>query len=150
MPTAAPKPCLQPGCGVLVRDGTSRCGAHKVKAWAKPAGEQQGRGGRPWRRQRDRILQRDAGLCQACLRAKLITPAAEVDHIVSLADGGGSDAANLEALCGPCHQAKTLFEARRGRGARISAAHQADTDPETGFFRAQVSGIFSCHGGRGA
>lgn len=143
MPTAAPKPCLQPGCVVLVRDGTSRCQAHKVKAWLKSPGELQGRGGRPWRRQRDGILQRDAGLCQACLRAKLITPAAEVDHIKSLAEGGSRDDSNLEALCGPCHRAKTLAEARRGRGGAISTAPQADTDSQARFFGAQVLGKIS-------
>lgn len=33
MATAAPKPCSQPGCGVLVRDGTSRCSKHSREAY---------------------------------------------------------------------------------------------------------------------
>nr|WP_300312778.1 HNH endonuclease [Halomonas sp.] len=78
-------------------------------------GVKNGRGGRPWRRQRERILKRDKGLCQPCWRAGRVTPATEVDHIVNLASGGDGSDANLEAICEPCHQVKTLSEARRGR-----------------------------------
>jgi len=35
MAKAAPKPCGHPGCGVLVRDGTSRCPRHPSAVWAK-------------------------------------------------------------------------------------------------------------------
>lgn len=34
-------------------------------------------------------------------------PATEVDHIVSLRNGGTNAAANLQALCKPCHARKT-------------------------------------------
>jgi len=34
-------------------------------------------------------------------------PAAEVDHIVPLADGGTNDDDNLRSLCRPCHAART-------------------------------------------
>lgn len=132
MPTAAPKPCGQ--CGVLVRDGTTRCAAHKRKAWDKPKADQ-GRGGRPWRRIRDAVLMRDAGLCQQCLRKGLIAPGIEVDHVVALADGGGDDMDNLQAICHDCHRAKTLAEALAARGTvapRLSKACTAaglPTDP---------------------
>lgn len=138
MPTAAPKPCIQ--CGALVRDGTSRCDAHKVKAWAKREGEQQGRGGRPWRRMRDRVMQRDGGLCQPCQRNRLVTLASEVDHIVSLADGGDDAIGNLEAICKPCHRLKTAGESVAGRGVQMSTAPASDTDPPVNFLCAQVLG----------
>lgn len=74
----------------------------------------QGRGGRPWRRLRERILQRDSYVCQACAREGRVQIAHEVDHIVNIAAGGTDDPGNLEAICRDCHQKKTQQEARRG------------------------------------
>lgn len=58
--------------------------------------------------QRERILQRDGYVCVLCGRGpdrkKRIW--LEVDHTVSLADGGGNDDANLRTLCNECHRAK--------------------------------------------
>ncbi|MCX2816489.1 MULTISPECIES: HNH endonuclease [Pseudomonas] len=71
-----------------------------------------GRGGRPWRRIRDRILLRDQYTCRAC---GLVTKDLEVDHIINVAEGGSDDDSNLQALCVPCHQEKTAAEAARGR-----------------------------------
>ena len=65
-----------------------------------------GRGGRPWRRLRDQVMQRDKYLCQHCLAGGRYTEAQEVDHIVPLADGGTDAATNLQALCAPCHRKK--------------------------------------------
>jgi len=70
-----------------------------------------GRGGRPWRRKRQLILIRDKYTCQVC---QLVTLDLEVDHIVNIAQGGTDDDANLQALCVPCHQAKTAREAAQG------------------------------------
>ncbi|WP_366918748.1 HNH endonuclease [Burkholderia vietnamiensis] len=58
-------------------------------------------------------MKRDNGLCQQCLRERKVTRAEHVDHIVSKASGGTDTDSNLEALCGPCHQAKTARERRR-------------------------------------
>ena len=74
----------------------------------------QGRGGRPWRRLRERILQRDGYCCQACAREGRVQIAHEVDHIVNIAAGGTDDPSNLEAICTDCHRKKTQQEARRG------------------------------------
>ena len=86
-----------------------------LQAGATPQGEAwgKGRGGRPWRRIRERILQRDLYTCQAC---GLVAADAEVDHIVNLAQGGGEGDENLQTLCGPCHRAKTAREAGQARG----------------------------------
>ncbi|WP_441005289.1 HNH endonuclease [Xanthomonas sp. WHRI 1810A] len=72
-----------------------------------------GRGGRPWRRKRAAILIRDEYTCQAC---STVTLDLEVDHIINVAQGGTDDEANLQALCVPCHKAKTAEESARGAG----------------------------------
>ena len=71
-----------------------------------------GRGGRPWRRKRESILIRDNYTCRVC---GLTTKDLEVDHIINVAQGGTDDDSNLQAVCIPCHKAKT---------ARESAAHR--------------------------
>lgn len=77
----------------------------------------QGRGGRPWRRLRAQILERDGYLCQClvCKRRPVPKVAHEVDHIKPLAEGGTDDPNNLQAINRDCHKAKTLAEAMRGR-----------------------------------
>jgi len=45
-------------------------------------------------------------------------PAAELDHIVSLAEGGSDDIDNLQGLCTTHHQEKTRAEAVRGQRRR--------------------------------
>lgn len=146
MPTAAPKPCLHPGCVALVRDGTSRCAAHKVAAGSfadKRRGSRHERGyGSSWDRTRARILRRDAGICQPCLADGMVHRGGEVDHIVPRARGGTDDDANLQTICAARHRTKTQNEAQ-GRGGEISAAPQARTEPQARFFCAQVSGKFS-------
>jgi len=76
-----------------------------------------GRGGRPWRRIRDRILARDEGLCQECKRNGLMRIAHEVDHIKPRSQGGTDRDENLEALCRTHHRAKTYRE-RCGTGSK--------------------------------
>lgn len=74
----------------------------------------QGRGGRPWRRKREAVMKRDQYLCQHCKKQGRITEATEMDHIVNVAEGGTDEESNLQALCTPCHDAKSQAEARRG------------------------------------
>lgn len=66
--------------------------------------------GRPWRRLREQVMNRDGWLCQACKRKGRLTEATEVDHILCLAKQGDDSLKNLEAICGPCHEAKTLAD----------------------------------------
>lgn len=71
-----------------------------------------------WQQLRLRILQRDAYRCQLCKRAGRLTPARDVDHIVSKAEwlrvngslDGVDDPAQLQSLCKPCHDAKSETE----------------------------------------
>lgn len=69
-------------------------------------------------RRRERILERDGHASVLCGREpdrkKRIW--LEVDHIISLADGGGNDDDNLRTLCKVCHRAK------RSSGGETQAA----------------------------
>ena len=69
-----------------------------------------GRGGRPWRRLRDKIFLRDKYTCQVCGR---IGGDLELDHIVNVAKGGTESDSNLQTLCkSPCHAEKTHRESQ--------------------------------------
>ncbi|MCC7269314.1 MAG: HNH endonuclease [Rhodocyclaceae bacterium] len=122
MPNAAPRPCRHPGCGQLVRDGSGYCHAHqsdrrKNRFGDDRRGSASERGyGNAWAKLRSRIMQRDCGLCQPCLKAGRVTPARQVDHVISKAEGGTDDEDNLQAICMACHKAKTAREAAQGRG----------------------------------
>lgn len=72
--------------------------------------------GAVWRKARERVMQRDCGLCQPCARAGRATVAREVDHITPKAEGGTDADQNLQAICPDCHKAKTAEESRRARG----------------------------------
>ncbi|WP_367399048.1 HNH endonuclease [Halomonas sp. 707D7] len=118
MPSSPPRPCRAVMCSGKTINAQGYCDRHadQAGAWKKSSSRKQDRGGRPWRRKRQRILQRDKGLCQPCLERGFFTPAVEVDHFVNIASGGTDSDDNLQAICGPCHKAKTQGEARRGRG----------------------------------
>ena len=111
MPTAPPKPCTHVGCPELTTTG--RCEAHKHDGWKRhQAGKTSTeRGyGAEWRKLRARVLSRDKGLCQVCLKSGKYTPAKEVDHIVPKSQGGTDDINQLQAICVSCHRAKTASE----------------------------------------
>lgn len=73
-----------------------------------------------------RILRRDGHLCQLAIPGLCLVVATEVDHIVNNDD---HSPANLQAVCAPCHRAKTKQEARAGvirsyeRGERPAEPH---------------------------
>lgn len=71
---------------------------------------------------RKKILARDGYTCQQCGGA-----AAEVDHIDNTRGPGYDDLSNLQALCVPCHKAKTQREAQAGRAARVARAKRPPT-----------------------
>jgi hypothetical protein len=92
----------------------------KREAWGKrPGVVERLLSGRPWRRVRDRVMQRDLYLCQTCQRKGRVTLATEVDHILPTAHGGTDRPDNLEAICKRCHGIKTALE---GQGASINPA----------------------------
>ena len=70
--------------------------------------------GSAWEATRKRVLERDSGLCQACLRKNRVTIGDECHHVKPRAQGGSDDPANLTTLCGPCHrEADAVASGRR-------------------------------------
>lgn len=96
--------------------------------WSKLSRQERGYGAE-WERTRKRILQRDCGLCQCrhCKAENRVTPAHEVDHIMSKAKAaklGWSaqrvDAdSNLQAINRDCHKRKTIEDEGRKVKVRI-------------------------------
>jgi len=64
-----------------------------------------------WRKLRDRFV-KEHPLCAECLKQGIITPGAEVDHIIPHRGDQELffDMENLQHLCTPCHTAKTIKE----------------------------------------
>lgn len=114
MAKAAPKPCGHPGCGVLVRDGSSRCPKHPQLQWAKKPIPTKRITGRRLQAMRAELFRRNP-LCVECQRQGRVTLATQRDHIKPLAEGGQDDSDNEQGLCAPCHEGKSLAEAVRGR-----------------------------------
>jgi len=114
MPSAAPKPCSAPGCGVLVRDGTSRCSKHPREAWAKKPTETKRTTGRKLQAMRASLFRREP-LCLECTSLGLVALATQRDHIVPLYEGGADDDNNTQGLCAKHHDAKSLAERLRAR-----------------------------------
>ncbi len=54
-----------------------------------------------WRKIRQRIINRDRGLCQQCGNE-----GDSVDHIIPRSQGGTDDDWNLQLLCRPCNSSK--------------------------------------------
>lgn len=114
MPRLPPKPCTKPGCKAYAAK-RGRCEDHQPEPW-KGHGSGASRGyGWAWGRKRERVLKRDGYICQDQRECQGLTKADDVDHIVPKAQGGTDDDHNLQAICTPCHEAKTRGEARRGR-----------------------------------
>ena len=61
-------------------------------------------------RVKDRIVKRCGGQCQDCRAPFSERVKPQFDHIVSLINGGANAEDNLQALCGPCHGAKTKVD----------------------------------------
>lgn len=115
MPSAAPRPCSHPGCGVLVRDGTGRCAKHPKPTWQKKPEAAKRITGRRLQKLRADLFERDP-LCADCRRNGLVVLATQRDHIVPLEEGGQDIESNVQGLCVACHDAKS--KAERARGVR--------------------------------
>ena len=91
--------------------------------------------GYAWDMQRKRILARDNGLCQPCLKRGRIHIGTEVDHIISRAIArahGWTEAEtetddNLQTINTQCHKLKT--EAEQGRISKPKATIGLDGYP---------------------
>ncbi len=98
-------------------------------AWQRDGRSRQARGyGRLWEKLRAAALARDLHLCQPCKRAGRVTPATEVDHITPKAQGGTDTLENTQAICGPCHRAKTAREAAEAQGRTVRKRRRIGLD----------------------
>jgi len=114
------RPCR--GCRVGVHYGSGYCDKCQPTATTKKwAQHHKGRSttqrgyGSQWEQIKARIFERDKSLCQPCKRDGVVTPAVQVDHIVALANGGGHDDGNLQAICKRCHDMKTAQDRAKRR-----------------------------------
>ncbi|WP_367269354.1 HNH endonuclease [Rhodococcus rhodochrous] len=99
---------------------TGRATEGRGLSWGQGSGRT---GTSQWRNIRAAVLQRDARICQlkysGCTRR-----ASEVDHIVSVADGGSDSVHNGRAVCTSCHKVQTQRQAaaaRRRQRAKLSS-----------------------------
>ena len=113
MPPRIPRPCNKSGCIETHINPGGYCDKHKHTKWER---HQQGKSsaqrgyGSAWRKLRQRVFERDHGLCQQCLRDGRVSAATDCDHIISKAKGGTDEMSNLQMLCRACHKAKTGSE----------------------------------------
>lgn len=133
MPRTRPKPCLHTGCAMLVPSGKGgRCPLHTPVRLEERREKDRERGSSAkrgysyrWQKARTTFLMREP-LCKVCSTMLRPVEATEVDHIIPhrLGDAINSgdplrthaaqalfwDSSNWQALCGPCHSAKTVRE----------------------------------------
>lgn len=112
MSPRAPKACATEGCEARVIARTY-CDDHKPVNWGKGSSIRTGSvAHKVWRRA---VLERDHWRCQ--IRGpKCLGKATQADHIVNVKRGGAEyDLTNGQAVCAPCHQAKTQREALAGK-----------------------------------
>lgn len=114
MPSAAPRPCTYPGCGVLVHGG-SRCDKHKIveraKADSRRASSTERGYGYKWQKAREQFL-RENPLCVQHQANGQVVRSTVVDH--KIPHKGDQklfwSRSNWQALCKPCHDEKTARE----------------------------------------
>ncbi|WP_405848136.1 HNH endonuclease [Streptomyces niveus] len=118
MPTSPPSRCGEQGCNELTSDG--RCDEHKRKAWANRSSAWGSGSTRKWRAFRAARLD-DEPQCRRCGSKQQL----EVDHIIPLSEGGSKwDPANVQTLCGDCHDIKSDEDRRRRtriEGSRLTS-----------------------------
>lgn len=86
------------------------------KPWDKNGKSRHQQGyGTAWDKLRKVVLARDFHLRQHCLAKGRPTPGNHVDHIKPKAKGGTDDLDDLQVLCRPCHDDKTISD----RGGRV-------------------------------
>lgn len=107
MPTRPGRACNSVGCAEIVRDGHSRCPAHRREREQRRGSSSQRGYGSAWREIRDRFI-RENPLCIFCQAEGRIVPATDVDHIIAKRDGGRDEWSNLRSLCHACHSRRTV------------------------------------------
>lgn len=99
---------------MLVRDGSGRCQAHQREAWGKKPTAAKRITGRKLQALRADLFRRQP-LCVQCKERGLVALATQRDHIVPLSEGGEDTEDNVQGLCAPCHDGKSLAERLRAQ-----------------------------------
>jgi 5-methylcytosine-specific restriction protein A len=110
MPSRPQRPCKRPGCPALVDKGYCEAHAESAKSYDKYRGTAGSRGyDSDWKRVRIEALKRDRYLCLHCLAKGIVTPAKDVDHILTVKTHPWLRLvlSNLQSLCRACHVKKT-------------------------------------------
>lgn len=112
MPSLTAKVCAHPGCAQVVHQKYCTAHAkaerkHRTRAWSSGTARQRGYTWQ-WEKYRASYLARHP-LCVQCLRVERTEVATVVDHIVPHKGDRTLfwDIDNHQALCRPCHDAKT-------------------------------------------
>ncbi|WP_239655210.1 HNH endonuclease [Mycobacterium riyadhense] len=109
----APKHCSFAGCRNLVV-ARSRCDEHSGWKTSPRTASSARTNTAHWKQQRAKALHRDNGTCQ--IRGPRCTiVATQVDHRISVENGGTDDLSNLDSACAQCHNDKTQREAAQAR-----------------------------------
>lgn len=90
-------------------------------AWHRTSRHARGYGA-AWEKTRKRVLERDLGLCQACMRKGQVRVGNECHHIRPKAQGGTDADENLETLCHDCHEEADAIAAGRTTKKRYRVA----------------------------
>lgn len=108
--TRAAKMCSNPRCGNLMP-----CPDHERKSWDTSRRRERTTSGWEQQRRAQRVMRQHDGICHVCGRPG----ADEVDHVVSLEQGGADSETNLRPIhARPCHAEKTQREAQQARGVK--------------------------------
>lgn len=111
----ANKYCASFPCSNLAEPGSAFCKSHKPAGPKKVAEDFYL--SKAWQRFRNWYISKYP-ICALCAAEGMTVPAAIVDHVRELKDGGAPfDESNAQSLCRACHNRKTGAEKRR-RGAR--------------------------------
>lgn len=107
--TRAAKICSIPECAQL-----QPCSVHAKKPWAGSRRRERTMSGSRQQRRAQAVMRLHDGICHVCGHPG----SDEVDHVVSLAEGGADTMDNLRPIHAvPCHVVKTAAEAARARSA---------------------------------
>jgi 5-methylcytosine-specific restriction protein A len=106
MPKKPPKNCAKPNCFKLALNGGYYCQSHQPKPFANKVHVYPIN----WQKIRIAVFQRDNYLCQVCKRMGILREGTEIDHIVSISQGGSHNLSNLQAICEYCHAEKSKQE----------------------------------------
>ena len=93
-------------------------------AWGRS--KRSNRYGSAWQHLRKQILERDGHQCQLRLPDVCTGRASQVDHIISVADGGSDEPGNLRSVCRKCHARRTARQGLEARRRRLMNASPKD------------------------